>query len=683
MVETSKEVERARELQTSLRAHSERYYRLDAPTISDAEYDAMFRELQALEAAHPQCRSEDSPTLRVGAPPTEAFGKVEHMLPMLSLSNTFSPEELRAFDLRVHKILNLATAEPVAYIVEPKLDGLAISLRYENGQLLRAATRGDGSVGEEVTDNVRTIRSVPLRLSQVPEIAWAHDSPLEVRGEVIFKSSAFASLNEERARSGEPPFVNPRNAAAGSLRQLDSRLTAKRPLDMIAYEIATPVEMGSQAEKLAALATLGFGVNEATLVSNIEGAIEACEALLERRHDRDYEIDGAVIKVDSLSLQSSLGQVSRAPRWATSFKFPAEEARTQVLAIDVQVGRTGALTPVARLAPVFVGGVQVSNATLHNQDEMLRKDIRIGDWVFVRRAGDVIPEVVKVITESRTGEERAFVFPEECPACDAPVVREEGEVVARCTALGCPAQIKERLRHFASRGALDIAGLGEKTVEQLVDAKLVGSIADLFRLEASAIAGLERMGEKSASKLVSALSEAKHAPLDRFLTGLGIRHVGEHVSHQLATAFPSLQALQGADAEALTAIRDVGPEVAASLARFFEAPDNQQMLLDLRALGVAPTPLALQPRKEEGGGDPAAFADLSVVFTGSLLQLTRREAKEEVLSRGGRVSSSISPKTHLVVAGEDAGQKLDKARALGLEIIDEREFLRRLGREEA
>ncbi|MDF1566079.1 MAG: NAD-dependent DNA ligase LigA [Deltaproteobacteria bacterium] len=665
---------RVEALRAELREHSHRYYVLDDPTVSDATYDRLMRELESLEAEHPELRSPDSPTLRVGAPPGEAFEKVEHRSPMLSLGNAFDDDELRAFDQRVHKVLELEAGAPVRYLVEPKLDGLAVSLRYEEGVLVQAATRGDGRVGEDVTENVRTIRSVPLRLKGA---AGEAPSELEVRGEVIYRRSAFARLNREREEAGEPPFVNPRNAAAGSLRQLDSRMTAGRPLDAFLYEVVD-AELERQAEKLERLRDWGFRVAPATLAEGIEEVIAACQALLEARHDRDYEIDGAVVKVDALALQARLGAVSRAPRWAIAFKFPPEEAETRVLAIDVQVGRTGALTPVARLEPVFVGGVQVSNATLHNQDELERKGVRIGDRVFVRRAGDVIPEVVRVIESARTGDEEVFVFPERCPVCDARASREEGEAVTRCSNLSCPAQLKERLRHFASRGALDIDGLGGKTIVQLVDEGLVETFADLFRLDTATLQDLDRMGEKSAANLVTALEAAKSPPLARLVYGLGIRHVGEHVAGVLARGLGSLEAIAAADTETLEALRDVGPEVAAAVRNFFTTEENARAVEALLAQGVRPVAPELPPATPAGGEGP--FEGKTVVLTGGLAALGRREAKAEIEARGGRVSGSVSKKTDLVIAGEGGGSKLDRARELGVEIIDEETFIKWLGR---
>ncbi len=650
-------------LRAEIAHHDHRYYVLDEPEISDADYDALMRELQRLEAEHPELASADSPTQRVAGAPAERFRTVEHQLPMLSLANCFDEAGLREFDERVTKVLGPGE---VVYDCEPKLDGLAVELVYVAGKLAEGSTRGDGLWGEEVTANLRTQRSVPLVLT-----ATAVPPRLEVRGEVFLRKADFRRLNQRREEEGEPTFANPRSAAAGSLRQLDAKVTAGRRLSLYIYEVGGPWEGPTFAyhhQKLAWLASLGLPVNpENRLATGVEAVLAAHRALLERRHALPYEVDGMVVKVDAEDARRRLGTVSRSPRWAVAFKFPAEEARTRVLAIEVNVGRTGALTPVAFLEAVQVGGVTVSRATLHNPGELARKDVRVGDLVFVRRAGDVIPEITKVVTSVRTGEERPYVFPTHCPVCGSATLIDEDGAILRCTGLACPAQLLGHLRHFASRGGMDIEGLGEKLCAQLVDSALVRRQADLYALSVEKLSGLERMGDKSAQNLVAALQKSRHPPLRRFLYALGIRHVGEATARTLAEAFPEVRALYQASEEDLMRVKDVGPEMARAISAFFHDEKNQQNIEALLAAGVQP--VAPQAR---GGG---AFSGRTVVLTGALQRMSREQAKEEVERRGGKVSASVSRKTDLVVAGAEAGSKLKKAEEFGVKVVDEAAFL--------
>jgi DNA ligase (NAD+) len=649
---------RAEELRAQLRQASHRYYVLDAPTLSDAEYDRLFRELEALEREHPELLVPDSPTQRVGAAPGEKFAKVTHSKQMMSLANAMNDEELVEFDTRVHKLLG---DEPVLYVVEPKLDGLAVTLHYEKGRFVQGATRGDGLIGEDVTQNLRTIKAVPLQLEKgAPE-------SLEVRGEVFIRKADFVRMNEEREKAGEPTFVNPRNSAAGALRQLDPRITAQRPLSIYFYE--TTAEFPSHLTKLEKLKAWGLRINpENQTCSSLDEVRAAYKRLLEKRHDLPYEIDGSVVKVDSEDQRRRLGAVSRTPRWAVAYKFPAEEEATTVEKINIQVGRTGALTPVAALKPVYVGGVTVSSATLHNEDELRRKDVREGDRVFIRRAGDVIPEIVRVIVESRPPEGLPeFKMPVACPVCGAEVHREPDEAVTRCTNLSCPAQLVGRLRHFASRGAMDIAGLGEETCMRLVQVELVKTPADLYAMTRDQWLSLERMGEKSADNLLAALEASKKTSQRRFIHALGIRLVGEATALALARKFPAPQALLDASLEDLQSVRDIGPEVAAQIFEFLHKPENRAAIERLLAAGIQPSPEAAP----EAAG---AFAGKTVVLTGTLSRFTRESAKAEIERRGGRVSGSISRKTDLLVAGEDAGSKLKKAQELGVRVVDENQF---------
>jgi len=647
------------------------YYVLDAPTLPDAEYDRLFRELQALEREHPALATPDSPTTRIGAAPLTEFVQVAHATPMLSLGNAFDETEVEAFDRRVREGLD-ASGE-VDYAVEPKFDGLAISLTFEHGVFARGATRGDGQTGEDVTANLRTVRAIPLRLRDGPA-----PSLLEVRGEVFMLKRDFQALNREQRSAGGKEFANPRNAAAGSLRQLDSRVTASRRLTFCAYGLGQysggHVPRDRHSRQLDYLATLGIPVSaQRRVVSGLSGLLGYYREIERQRAGLRFEIDGVVYKVDDLRAQERLGYVSRAPRFALAHKFAAEEEITQVLGIDVQVGRTGALTPVARLAPVFVGGVTVTNATLHNEDEVHRKDVRVGDSVIVRRAGDVIPEVVSVVKERRPAGTHPFHLPQACPVCGSRVERLEDEAIARCTAgLYCPAQRKQALLHFASRRALDIEGLGDKLVDQLVDHGMVKTPADLYRLEPTALANLERMGEKSAANSLAAIDKSRTTTLERFIYALGIRNVGESTARDLARHFGSLDPLMDADEAALQTVPDVGPVVAASIARFFGEPRNREVVQELRKLGV---------KWVEGRAKAAAelpLAGKSFVLTGALAGMTREEAAERIVARGGNVSGSVSKKTHYVVAGTDPGGKLDKARALGVEIIDEKALARLL-----
>ena len=652
---------RAEELRAQLRDASHRYYVLDAPTLSDAEYDRLFRELEQLEADHPDLITPDSPTRRVGAAPSEKFAKVTHGRQMMSLANSMTEEEFLEFDARVHRMLG---DEPVRYVVEPKLDGLAVTLRYENGRLVQGATRGDGLTGEDVTANLRTIKMVPLQLGGRPPAVF------EARGEVFINKRDFVRMNEEREKAGEPTFVNPRNCAAGSLRQLDPRITAQRPLSIFFYEVGeTPgLTFTTHWEKLALLRELGLRTNpENALCESLPEVKEKYRRMLAMRHELPYEIDGSVVKVDSEDQRRRLGAVSRTPRWAIAYKFPAEEEATTVEDIFVSVGRTGALTPVAALKPVHVGGVTVSRATLHNEDELRRKDVRVGDRVFLRRAGDVIPEIVRVILESRPAGSRPWEMPKQCPACGTPVVREEGEAITRCPNPTCPAKSVSRLRHFASRLAMDIEGLGVETSTQLTETGLVKTPADLYRLTYDQLVGLDRFADLSARNLLAAIEASKTRPLRHVIYALGIRMVGEATAVSLARRFGSLEALMNASVEDLQSVRDVGPEVARQIHDFLALPGQREMIGQLLAAGVSPP-------SEVAVAAAGPLAGKTVVLTGTLAQYSREAAKAEIERRGGRVSGSVSRKTDLVVAGGDAGSKLKKAQELGVRVVDEDGF---------
>jgi DNA ligase (NAD+) len=653
---------RAAQLRRDIEYHNYRYYVLDDPQIPDAEWDRLLQELRALEAAHPELVTADSPTQRVGAAPLDEFAEVRHRVPMLSLDNAFTDDDLRAFDRRVRE--RLGTSDEIEYSAEPKLDGLAISVTYENGVFVRAATRGDGTSGEDVTANVRTIRSLPLHLQgKAPPL-------FEARGEVFMPVSGFERLNAEAAKRGEKIFANPRNAAAGSLRQLDPRITAQRPLDIFFYTVGAIEGLELPALHSQTLELLrGYGLRVSPEIKRVRGAAGCLEYYAEigrRRASLAYQIDGVVYKVDSIAAQRVLGFVSRAPRWAMAHKFPAEEALTQLREVEFQVGRTGALTPVARLEPVFVGGVTVSNATLHNMDEVLRKDVRIGDTVIVRRAGDVIPEVARVLIERRPTTTREVQLPTRCPVCAAPVERDADAAVARCTGgYRCSAQRKERIRHFASRRALDIEGVGEKLVEQLVDAGLVETPADLYRLDAATLANLERMGPKSAENIVSALQKSKSTTLARFLFALGVRDVGEATAAALAAHFGTLEQLLTADLEGVQQVPDVGPVIARHVVEFFAEPTNREVVERLQSAGLH------WPRVEIPAAGEQPLAGLTFVLTGTLDTLQREQAEDALRALGAKAAGSVSKKTSYLVAGSDAGSKLRKAAELGIAVLDE------------
>ena len=660
--------QQAAHLREQINHHNYRYYVLDDPEIGDAEFDRLLRELQSLEEQYPEVVTLDSPTQRVGATPVAAFGEVRHEVPMLSLDNAFTEEEVRDFDRRVREGLKVDT---VVYSAEPKMDGLAISLMYEAGMLVYAATRGDGYAGENVTQNVRTIRSVPLRLS-----GKNHPHRFEVRGEVYMPKRGFIELNRRQEERGEKLFANPRNAAAGSLRQLDPSITASRPLEIYCYGVGV-VEGGTvperHSEMLDQLKQWGFRVSpERAVVSGVEGSLAFYAELSLKRAELPYDIDGVVYKVDDLAQRRKLGFVSRAPRWALAHKFPAEEAITVVTAIDVQVGRTGAVTPTARLKPVFVGGATVSNATLHNEDEVHRKDVRVGDTVIIRRAGDVIPEVVAVMKERRSPGTLVYELPKHCPVCGSDVVRVEGEAVARCTGeLYCAAQRKEAILHFASRRAMNIDGLGDKLVDQLVEKGLIKNAADLYRLTHTQLMELERMGPKSAENLRKAIDKSKLTTLARFLYALGIREVGEATAQTLASYFSELEAIAEADETALQEVSDVGPVVAQHMATFFRETHNREVVKKLLEAGVHWPAVPRRP--------PASpLFGKTFVLTGTLQTMTRDDAKERLQTLGAKVVGSVSAKTSYVVMGEDPGSKRDKAIALGVTILDEEAFAKLL-----
>lgn len=665
MSEAGEAERRIEELREQIRLHNYQYYVLDAPLIPDIEYDRLFHELQQLEQQHPEFITEDSPTRRIGDQPLPGFAEVRHRVRMLSLENVFSEEGLADFDRRVRD--RLGTDKPLVYTAEPKLDGLAISLRYENGKLVQGATRGDGERGEDVTSNVRTIEAIPLRL-----LGKEYPAVLEVRGEVFMPKAGFEKLNAEARKAGDKTFANPRNAAAGSLRQLDPRLTAKRPLSFYAYGLGETDEpiADSQAAAMQQLREIGIPVSpELKCLEGIGQCLEYYADILARRDSLPYEIDGVVYKVDSFEEQSRLGFVSRAPRWAVAHKFPAQEELTVVEDIEFQVGRTGAVTPVARLKPVTVAGVTVSNATLHNMDEIERKDVRIGDTVIIRRAGDVIPEVVQVVPDKRPANAKRPGLPEHCPVCGSDVLRVEGEAVARCSGgLYCSAQRREGIKHFASRKAMDIEGLGDKLVEQLDDKGLVKTVADIYALKAADIADLERMGEKSAQNLVKALEKSKSTTLPRFLYALGIREVGEATARSLANHFRTLDAIEQADEEALQETPDVGPIVASHIASFFRQEHNIEVLQGLIAAGVH------WPAIEKPGGAAQPLGGKTFVLTGALSS-PREQIKAQLETLGAKVAGSVSGKTDYVVAGEAAGSKLAKAQDLGIEILDEQQLL--------
>ena len=658
------EAERLRE---QINRHNYLYYVLDQPEISDAEYDKLMHRLEQIEREHPDLVTPESPTQRVGAAPAEKFAVVKHSRMMLSLANAMSAEEMREFDGRIKRLLK--TEGDIEYVAEVKLDGLAVELVYEDGLLKVGSTRGDGTNGEDVTQNLRTIRSVPLRLrrperGRIPEL-------LEVRGEVILGRQAFARLNEERAKQGEPLFANPRNAAAGSLRQLDPRITAARPLDIFCHSpgLIRGVEFKTQWEFLAGIRELGLKVNpESRVCRSVEEVLKYWEEMTERRHDLPYEADGVVAKVNAFSIQEELGEVSRSPRWAVAYKFKAQQAETRVNKIAVYVGRIGSLTPVAQLEPVQLGGVTIANASLHNLDEIRRKDVREGDYIMLERAGDVIPYVVHV---TRKGKPRAheFQMPKHCPECGGAIVHEEGEVAYFCVNVNCPARVRESIRHFASKYGLDIEGLGDKLVAQLVETGLVRELADIYAITKEQLIELERMGEKSAQNLLDSIDRSRRTTLDRLINGLGIRHVGEHTARQLAARFRTVEELAEAKEDELRAVRDIGPEVAHSIREYFAEPRNRKGLHRLLQLGRFHFERAPQPSAR------AALRDKSFVLTGALARLTRDEAERRILAAGGRVSSSVSGKTDYVVVGEEPGSKLRKAKELGVKTLSEAEFI--------
>ena len=665
--------EEASSLRDTLNEHNHRYYVLDTPSIPDGEYDRLFRQLSELENNHPELLTPESPTQRVGGEPLPYFDEVQHEVPLLSLGNAFDFEELAAFEKSIQK--QLKDDSPVNFTCEPKLDGLAVSLLYENGKLVRAATRGDGSTGENITSNVRTIRSVPLTLmgANLPQ-------RLEVRGEVVLPLPSFAKLNQDQEKKGEKPFANPRNAAAGSLRQLDPRITASRGLDMHCYSVGWMeggLTLATQGAAIDYLQSLGLKVNaEITQLTGAQAVADYCRQIAEMRGSLDYEIDGVVVKVDALDLQKKLGQVTRAPRWAIAYKFPAEEALTQLLGVDFQVGRTGAITPVARLKPVVVGGVTVSNATLHNLDEIERLDVRINDFVVVCRAGDVIPKVQRVVLEQRPDQVEKIERLTHCPVCDAELVYPEGEVIVRCDAgLACQAQVKEAIKHFVSRKALDIDGMGAKLVEQLVDEGLIKNVAELYALNAEQLLKLERMGPKSAENAIAALEKSKNTSLQRFLFGLGIREVGEATALALAKSFGSLDAIQVADEDTLMAVDDIGPVVAKYIVHFFQQEENRNVIQSLLDAGLHWE--TVQP--SNGESEPNDVAGLTFVITGTLSRFTRSEAKSLLQDLGAKVAGSVSKKTDFLVAGDEAGSKLTKAQSLGVEVINEVQLAERLG----
>ncbi len=656
-------------LRRQIREHDHRYYVLDAPTISDAAYDALFRELRELESRAPHLIAPDSPTQRVGSGISTAFDPVTHRVPMLSLDNAFDEGELRDWDNRIKKLLGLAPHGHIEYVAELKIDGLSISLTYADGVLVRAATRGDGLVGEDVTPNVRTVRAVPLALT--PSAGHPVPSLLEARGEVYLPHGEFARINQENEETGTPTFANPRNAAAGSLRQKDPRITAGRGLEVFFYAVGAieGVSVESQWDLLGKYRGWGLRTNpHARLCRGITEVLEFIEEWSARRHEMPYDTDGTVIKVNSFAAQAELGFVSRSPRWAIAYKYPTEQVRTRVERIVVQVGMTGALTPVAELTPVRVGGVTVSRATLHNEDEIRRKDVRVGDTVVVQRAGEVIPEIVEVVTDARDGAEQPFAMPDRCPACGGPVEKREGEAVARCVSRDCPEKLRQRLQHFVSRDAMDIESLGGKRLDQLVGSGLIRDPADLYGLSADSLAQLDRMGDKLANGIVEAIAASRDRPLSRVIFALGIRHVGSRTAEALADHFGSLTALMDANEEELAAVPDVGPATAAGIVAYFAEPANRELVTRLIRSGVKD-----RMDREVPHGD--ALRDKTVVFTGTLERMTRSEAEALVRRHGGRPSGSVSTQTDLVVAGPGAGSKLARAKALGITILDEAAFL--------
>jgi DNA ligase (NAD+) len=658
--EAAEEIKRLRE---EIEYHNFRYYVLDSPVASDQEYDRLMRRLEELEKEYPELITPESPTQKVGAAPIEEFGTVAHSIPMLSLQNALNADEVMEFDKRVEKILGSTDFD---YVAEPKIDGLAMEAVYRDGILVQGSTRGDGYTGEDITENLKTVRSLPLRLRKSD---LGLPSLLEVRGEVYMAKRDFAELNRRRESDGEPLFANPRNAAAGSVRQLDPRITASRKLEVFLYAIGRVAghSFSTHSEVLEGLKGWGLRVNpEIRICSSIEEAVRFHEHLESRRKQLDYEIDGVVLKVNSLRLQAELGEISRSPRWAIAHKFAPEQATTTVKDIVVQVGRTGALTPVAVMEPVNIGGVEVKRATLHNQDEIDRKDVRVGDTVIVQRAGDVIPEVVAVVKEKRKGKPKRFRIPERCPVCGGGVYRDPDEAVSRCTNMSCPAKIKQSIKHFAGKAAMDIDGLGAKIVDQMVEKGLVTEVSDLYRLQKSDLLTLERSGDKSSENLIHAIEKSKKTTLRRLIYALGIRHVGEHVAQVLAETFSSVNELQQADVDELTSIREIGPAVAESIFTFFQQEGNRRVIRELLSHGVE----YQEPRRRA----KAVLDGKVFVFTGALKSLKRQEAKRLIEERGGRVASAISKRVSYVVVGDDPGSKMAEAVRLGIEIIDEATF---------
>lgn len=673
-------VKRAEELKREIDYHNYRYYVLDSPFVSDAEYDRLLKELQELEERYPTLVRPDSPTQRVGVAPQAEFVSHQHIQPMLSLANSFGEEELRAFDGRVKRMLGMSPTDDVEYVTELKIDGLAVSLTYRDGVFVTGATRGDGYRGEDITINLRTVKSIPLNLdrrSREQEKLTAPPVPdlVEVRGEVFLLHDEFRRINEERTERGEPTFANPRNAAAGSVRQLDPRITARRNLDIFVYGIGHIENGGFQThyEILQALAAWKFKTNpNIRLCSNIEEVLAFCNEWEPKRATIPYDVDGVVVKVNSLALQERLGYVARSPRWASAYKYPATQATTVVRAILVSVGRTGALTPVAIMEPVEVAGVTVTRATLHNEDEVRRKDVRIGDTVVIQRAGEVIPEIVQVVKEKRDGDEVEFVMPDRCPVCGAEVERAEGEAVARCVGIACPAQLRERINHFTSRSAMDIEGVGPALIDQLIEHDLVKDPADLYYLKKEQLLELERMADKSAQNVIDAIERSKETTLPRLIYALGIRHVGEQTAQILAQHFESVDDVAAADAEELAALPDIGPVVAASIEKFFRQDETKMVLEKLKQTGVRVREIRPPARESE-------IADKIFVFTGTLEKMTREDAEEVVRQLGGKASSSVGKGTDYVVAGERAGSKLQKAQELGIRVLTEDEFLEMAG----
>jgi DNA ligase (NAD+) len=659
-------IKKIEEIREKIRYHNYRYYVLDDPIISDTEYDQLMKELAEWETKYPQYINSSSPTQRVGIEPVSRFTTVKHITPMLSLANSFTIEELRAFDQRIKKLIPQQKSE---YVVELKIDGLAVALVYEDGIFIRGATRGDGTTGEEITSNLRTVKAIPLKL--FGEDIFPH---FEVYGEVYMKKSDFKKLNEKRMKDGDNLFANPRNAAAGSVRQLDPRITAQRHLDTFIYRATFPEgnKFNTHMEVLNYLKKVGFKVNpHIKLCQDIEEAINYCQKWIEKKEELDYEIDGMVVKVNLLGMREELGSTTRSPRWAIAYKFPAQQVTTKVLDIIVQVGRTGALTPVAILNPVRISGSVVKRATLHNEDEIRRKDLRIGDIVLIQKAGEVIPEVVKVIKEKRTGKETKFVMPTQCPVCGAKVFRPEGEVVSRCNSLACPAQIKERIRHFASRDAMDIEGLGPAIIDQLVEKDLIKDISDLYFLKRDDLISLERVADKSADNLLDAIEKSKKKSLANLIYGLGIRYVGVHTSEVITRYYPTLDKFKKANLEELIKINEIGPKIAESIILFFKERENLAIIEKLRSAGLNFSQEKEKIREEKG---VQILAGKQFVLTGTLKDFTRTQAKEIISELGGRVTGSVSKKTDYVVAGEDPGSKYQKAQELDVTIINEEEF---------